>query len=81
MYEQAAALLDYGFGLASPRPAGQLTDAAPARPDGAEATAAPEAAGPSPSSGATTTSWGLPVLIVAIVAAAGGLLALRASRR
>jgi D-alanyl-D-alanine carboxypeptidase (penicillin-binding protein 5/6) len=80
MYEQAAALLDYGFSLPAPRPAGTLTDAAPARA-GAAATSTPSPdAGPSPASGATTT-WGVPVLIVAIVAAGAGLLALRRGRR
>jgi serine-type D-Ala-D-Ala carboxypeptidase (penicillin-binding protein 5/6) len=82
MYEQAAALLDHGFALASPRPAGQLTDAAPRTEsdDDAGTTAAAEPGGAAPASG-TTTSWGTPLIVVAVIAAAAGLLALRASRR
>lgn len=81
MYEQAAALLDYGFGLADPRPVGTLTEAPPGA---AEATTTPEPGagdtGPASASGATA-SWGTPLLVVAVVAAAVGLLALRAARR
>ncbi|MHC1562371.1 D-alanyl-D-alanine carboxypeptidase family protein [Actinomycetospora sp. C-140] len=87
MYEQAAALLDYGFALTDPRPAGTLTDA-PAGGDDAQVSVTPEPGtgdssdgGPASSSGATSSSWGTPLLIVAIVAAAGGLVALRAGRR
>jgi D-alanyl-D-alanine carboxypeptidase (penicillin-binding protein 5/6) len=81
MYQQAAALLDHGFALPDLHGVGALTDAAPG-PEGA-GTPEPAAgdAGPiAPESGATS-SWGTPLLILAIVVALGGLVALRAGRR
>lgn len=80
MYEQAATLLDYGFALTAPRPVGTLTDARAADGSEATATAEPGASGPGSASGAAA-SWGTPLLVVAIVVAAAGLLALRATRR
>lgn len=80
MYEQASALLDHGFALPDLRGVGVLTDSNPDEPaePGTTSTADPDAA--APESGATT-SWGTPLLLLAVVAGVGGLFALRAGRR
>jgi serine-type D-Ala-D-Ala carboxypeptidase (penicillin-binding protein 5/6) len=81
MYQQAVALLDHGFALTDPRGVGELTDGTPA----ADAASAEESTDPgavAPDSGATSTgSWSTPLLLIAIVAALSGLLALRSARR
>jgi D-alanyl-D-alanine carboxypeptidase (penicillin-binding protein 5/6) len=80
MYQQASALLDHGFALTDPRGVGELTDRTPGS-DGAGSGEDPADPGAiSPDSGATG-SWGTPLLLVAIVAALGGLVALRSARR
>ncbi|GAA4935121.1 D-alanyl-D-alanine carboxypeptidase (penicillin-binding protein 5/6) [Actinomycetospora succinea] len=84
MYQQAAALLDHGFALPDVRGVGTLTDG-PAPGDGPQVSVVPETgggdAGPAPSSGATSSSWGTPLLLIAVVAGVGGLVALRSGRR
>ena len=85
MFEQGTALLDYGFALPSPRAAGTLADGpidGPSASAGPTTTTDPDA----PASSAAddpgaSGSWGTPLLIVAIVAAVGGLVALRVGRR
>ncbi|GAA4865298.1 D-alanyl-D-alanine carboxypeptidase family protein [Actinomycetospora straminea] len=84
MYQQAQALLDHGFALTDPQGIGTLTDERSADPelatppdggeDDGEDTVAPE-------SGAASSSWGTPLLLIAVVAGVGGLVALRAGRR
>jgi serine-type D-Ala-D-Ala carboxypeptidase (penicillin-binding protein 5/6) len=83
MYEQAAALLDHGFALPELRGAGTLSDSNPAEPADPEVTSTAEPGDDTqaaPESGATS-SWGTPLLLLAVVAALGGLFALRAGRR
>ncbi|WP_433029920.1 D-alanyl-D-alanine carboxypeptidase family protein [Actinomycetospora sp. CA-053990] len=80
MYEQASALLDHGFALPDLRGVGTLTDSNPAEPAEPGTTSTPDPDAAAPGSGATT-SWGTPVLLLAVVAAVGGLFALRAGRR
>jgi D-alanyl-D-alanine carboxypeptidase (penicillin-binding protein 5/6) len=80
MYEQAGALLDHGFALPDLRGVGTLTDSNPAEPAEPGTTSTPDPDGAAPESGATT-SWGTPVLLLAVVAGVGGLFALRAGRR
>ena len=80
MYEQASALLDHGFALPDLRGVGTLSDSNPAEPAEPGTTSTPDADGAAPESGATT-SWGTPVLLLAVVVAVGGLFALRAGRR
>jgi serine-type D-Ala-D-Ala carboxypeptidase (penicillin-binding protein 5/6) len=80
MYEQASALLDHGFALPDLRGVGTLTDSNPAEPAEPATTSTPDPDAAAPESGATT-SWGTPVLLLAVVAAVGGLFALRAARR
>jgi serine-type D-Ala-D-Ala carboxypeptidase (penicillin-binding protein 5/6) len=80
MYEQASALLDHGFALPDLRGVGTLTDSNPAEPAEPGTTSTPDPDAAAPESGATT-SWGTPLLLLAVVAAVGGLFALRAGRR
>jgi D-alanyl-D-alanine carboxypeptidase (penicillin-binding protein 5/6) len=80
MYEQARALLDHGFALPDLRGVGTLTDSNPAEPAEPGTTSTPDPDAAAPESGATT-SWGTPVLLLAVIAAVGGLFALRAGRR
>jgi serine-type D-Ala-D-Ala carboxypeptidase (penicillin-binding protein 5/6) len=82
MYEQASALLDHGFALPDLRGVGTLTDE---RPDGPQVSVVPEPAGrdagPVPPESGATSSWGTPLLLLAVVAGVGGLLVLRSGRR
>ena len=82
MYQQAVALLDHGFSLADPRGVGTLTDRAPAATEatGSGAGSGGDPGAVAPDSGATG-SWGTPLLLIAVVAGVGGLVALRAGRR
>ena len=80
MYEQARSLLDHGFALPDLRGVGTLTDSNPAEPAEPGTTSTPDPDAAAPESGATT-SWGTPVLLLAVIAAVGGLFALRAGRR
>ncbi|PVZ07959.1 D-alanyl-D-alanine carboxypeptidase (penicillin-binding protein 5/6) [Actinomycetospora cinnamomea] len=84
MYQQASALLDHGFALPDPQGVGTLTDGVPENGANGSADGYGEEAGdPSavaPDSGAAG-SWGTPLLLVAVFAGLGGLLALRAGRR
>ncbi|MEJ2888134.1 D-alanyl-D-alanine carboxypeptidase family protein [Actinomycetospora aeridis] len=84
MYEQARALLDHGFALPSLDGVGTLTEA-PVGEDGPQVSVVPEPAtgdaGPVPPESGATSSWGTPLLLVAIVAGVGGLLVLRSGRR
>lgn len=82
MYEQAAALLDHGFALPEVRGVGTLTDG-PAEQPGPQVRVIPEtgdAGGAAPESGAAS-AWGTPLLLLAVVAGVGGLVALRSGRR
>lgn len=81
MYEQARVLLDHGFALPDPQGIGMLTDAQPADPELASAPDDGDEDTVAPSSGAVSSSWGTPLLLVAVVAGVGGLFALRAGRR
>lgn len=80
MYEQASALLDHGFALPELRGVGTLTDSNPDEPAEPGTTSTPDAGAVAPQSGAAG-SWGTPLLLLAVVAATGGLFALRAGRR
>lgn len=80
MYEQARALLDHGFALPDLRGVGTLTDSNPAEPAEPGTTSTPDPDAAAPESGATT-SWGTPLLLLAVVTALGGVFALRAGRR
>lgn len=78
MYQQATALLDYGFALREPQGVGTLADGASGSTAAGDSSASPGTISPDPRGAG---SWGTPLLIGAIVVAAGGLVALRASRR
>jgi D-alanyl-D-alanine carboxypeptidase (penicillin-binding protein 5/6) len=80
MYEQAGALLDHGFALADPRGVGTLTERAPDADASADGADDAGSGAVDPDSGATA-SWGTPLLLLAVVSALGGLVALRAGRR
>ncbi len=80
MYEQASALLDHGFALPDLRGVGTLSDSNPAEPADPETTSTADPDAAAPESGATT-SWGTPLLLLAVITAVGGLFALRAGRR
>ena len=83
MYQQAAALLDHGFALPDPRGIGTLTDG-PVEEPGPQVSVVPEPGGgdePVPPESGATSSWGTPLLLLAVVAGVGGLVALRSGRR
>ncbi|MDD7940776.1 D-alanyl-D-alanine carboxypeptidase [Actinomycetospora lutea] len=82
MYQQAAALLDHGFALPSLDGVGTLTDG-PVDDGGPQVDIVPETgeAGPVPPESGEASSWGTPLLLLAVVAGVGGLVALRSGRR